>query len=281
MIKVANLHYKYQSGLEVLHGLSFRIGKGEFVALIGQNGAGKTTLLKQFNALLKPTAGSVGIAGLDTAKSSTGELSRKVGFLFQNPDHQIFMPTVAKEIGFGPKNLHLSKGEIEARVAEAAQAVGLTRYLGHNPLLLSKGQRQRVAFASVLSMQPEILVLDEPTTGQDYQEGIEIMEMVKKLNEQGHTIVFVTHDMELVATYARRVIVLSRGRVLLDDSCRNVFYHPEILKQTNLFPPQIARLAQAFAGEGLFKRPLTVDEMYEEILALASRPEGAKNVCCS
>jgi len=280
MIKVVDLHFKYGNiDLEVLRGLSFSVEKGEFVALIGQNGAGKTTLLKQFNALLQPTGGTVQIAGLDTARSTTGELARKVGFLFQNPDHQIFMPTVFKEIGFGPKNLHLSKAEIDARVEEAAEAVGLTAYLGHNPLLLSKGQRQRVAFASVLSMKPEILVLDEPTTGQDYQEGIEIMEMVQKLNELGHTIVFVTHDMELVATYAKRVIVLSGGRVLLDDSCRNVFYHPEILRQTNLFPPQIARLAQMFAQQpSLFGRPLTVEEIYQEILNL---PESASHVCCS
>ena len=280
MIKVVDLHFNYGAiDLEVLRGLSFTIEKGEFVALIGQNGAGKTTLLKQFNALLTPSRGSVHIAGLDTAKSSTGELARKVGFLFQNPDHQIFMPTVSKEIGFGPKNLHLSPREIAKRVEEAAEAVGLSAFLGQNPLLLSKGQRQRVAFASVLSMKPEILVLDEPTTGQDYQEGIEIMEMVDKLNRQGHTIVFVTHDMELVATYAKRVVVLSKGRVLLDDSCRNVFYHPEILRQTNLFPPQIARLAQMFAAEpSPFDRPLTVEEIYREILQLT---EGTLNVRCS
>ena len=275
-----DLHFKYGSiDLEVLRGLSFTIEKGEFVALIGQNGAGKTTLLKQFNALLKPTSGSVHIAGLATGKTSTGELARKVGFLFQNPDHQIFMPTVFKEIGFGPKNLQLSKQEIDSRVEEAAEAVGLSAFLGQNPLLLSKGQRQRVAFASVLSMKPEILVLDEPTTGQDYQEGIELMEMIRKLNERGHTIVFVTHDMELVATYAKRVIVLSKGRVLLDDSCRNVFYRPEILLQTNLFPPQIARLAQMFAQRpSLFGRPLTVEEIYQEIMSLS---EGTLNVRCS
>jgi energy-coupling factor transport system ATP-binding protein len=279
MIRVVDLRFAYRNiALEVLHGLSFWIRKGEFVAIIGQNGAGKTTLLKQFNALLQPTSGSVQIAGIDTKESTTGELARKVGFLFQNPDHQIFLPTVYKEIAFGPKNLHLSKQEIDARVHEAAEAVGLTPYLGHNPLLLSKGQRQRVAFASVLSMKPEVLVLDEPTTGQDYQEGVEIMEMVRELNQQGHTIVFVTHDMELVATYAKRVIVLSEGKVLLDDSCRNAFYRPEILRQTNLFPPQIARLVQLFGEEQpFFGQPLTIEELHDEIVKLA---EGELHVCC-
>ncbi|HEX3046552.1 MAG TPA: ABC transporter ATP-binding protein [Bacillota bacterium] len=279
MIVINDLHFTYQNTHEVLHGVSFRISQGEFVALIGQNGAGKTTLLKQFNGLLTPTSGSVQIAGIETKTSTTSQLSRQVGFLFQNPDHQIFMPTVFQEIGFGPKNLHLTKSEIEARVYEAAEAVGLTPFLNENPLLLSKGQRQRVAFASVLSMKPEILVLDEPTTGQDYQEGIEIMEMVKNLNQQGHTIVFVTHDMELVATYAKRVIVLSQGRVLLDDTCKNVFYQPEILRQTNLFPPQIARLVQRFENQHpSWGSPLTVAELYNEILKLAG---GEPNVeCC-
>ncbi|HBE79917.1 MAG TPA: energy-coupling factor ABC transporter ATP-binding protein, partial [Firmicutes bacterium] len=148
-----------------------------------------------------------------------------------------------------------------------------------NPLFLSKGQRQRVAFASVLAMKPEILVLDEPTTGQDYQEGLEIMEMVKELNEQGHTIVFVTHDMELVARYAKRVIVLSQGRILLDDSCHNVFYQPAILRETNLFPPQIAKLIQKFAKQPFeFGKPLSVDEAYQEFLKYT---ESEPDVCCS
>ena len=279
MISVNNLSFQYPNGFAVLDDISFTIQKGEFVALIGQNGAGKTTLLKQFNALLKPTSGSVVIAGIDTSISTTGKLAHKVGFLFQNPDHQIFMPTVEREISFGPKNLGRSKTEIKQRMAEAAAAVGLTQYLQENPLFLSKGQRQIVAFASVLAMKPEILVLDEPTTGQDYQEGLEIMEMVKEFNEQGHTIVFVTHDMELVARYAKRIIVLSQGRVLLDDSCKNVFYQPEVLLKTNLFPPQIAGLVQKFSQQLLeFGKPLTVDEIYDKLVKLA---EGEPNVYCS
>jgi energy-coupling factor transport system ATP-binding protein len=278
MIKVQDLSFKYPNGLNVLNHISFHIQKGEFVALIGQNGAGKTTLLKQFNALLKPTSGSVFIAGIDTRTATTGKLATKVGFLFQNPDHQIFMSTVEQEIGFGPKNLKLSKNEIKQRVQEAASAVGLKSYLTQNPLFLSKGQRQRVAFASVLSMKPEILVLDEPTTGQDYREGMEIMEMVKELNRNGHTIIFVTHDMELVAKYAKRIIVLSQGRVLLDDTCRNVFYQPEVLLKTNLFPPQIAKLVQKFGkNQGMFNRALLASELQDEILQLS---ESDRNVCC-
>ncbi len=276
MIKVERLTFQYPNGIEVLHGIDFEIKSGEFVALIGQNGAGKTTLLKHFNGLLKPSAGRVAISGMDTRESSVGELSRKVGYLFQNPDHQIFMPTVAREIGFGPRNLGLSKAETEERVQAAAAAVGLSGELRENPIFLSKGQRQRVAFASLLSMRPEVMVLDEPTTGQDYREGIEIMEMVAELHQNGHTVLFVTHDMELVARYAKRVIVLSEGRLLLDDTARNVFYQPEILLRTNLFPPQIARLAQKFEdGRERFGGALSVTEMRD---AVVNPPGGERSV---
>lgn len=278
MIKAVNLSFQYPNGVEVLDNLNFHIRKGEFVALIGQNGAGKTTLLKQFNGLLKPTSGDIFIDGINSKGATTGTLARKVGYLFQNPDHQIFMPTVAKEIGFGPHNLQLSKEEIKERTLEAAEQVGLTPYLSENPLFLSKGQRQRVAFASLLSMRPEVMVLDEPTTGQDYQEGIEIMEMVKNLHRQGHTIIFVTHDMELVAQYAERVIVLNQGRVLMDDTCQNVFYQPDSLRQTNLFPPQIAGLVQKFGmNQSRFGKVLLVDELYNKIIELTG---GGQNVGC-
>jgi energy-coupling factor transport system ATP-binding protein len=278
MIKVNRLNFKYPDGVTVLTDLNFEIRQGEFVALIGQNGAGKTTLLKQFNGLLKPSSGEVLIDLVNTKTATTGVLARKIGYLFQNPDHQIFMPTVAKEIGFGPGNLGFAKSEVADRVAEAAEQVGLTPYLQENPLFLSKGQRQRVAFASLLSMRPEVLVLDEPTTGQDYQEGIEIMEMVKQLHQAGHTIIFVTHDMELVARYAERVIVLAQGRILADDSCRNVFYQPGLLRKTNLYPPQIARLIQRFdvASYG-WGKALSVKELYEQVL---QKMGGNRNVSC-
>lgn len=278
MITIHHLSFQYPNGSQVLHDISFTVKKGEFVALIGQNGAGKTTLLKQFNGLLKPSAGDVFVGGQNTKETTTGNLARQVGYLFQNPDHQIFMPTVEKEIGFGPRNLGFSKPEIDQRVQEAAEQVGLIRVLGENPLFLSKGQRQRVAFASLLSMRPEVMVLDEPTTGQDYREGIEIMEMVKNLNRQGHTIIFVTHDMELVAQYADRVVVLSQGRVLADDTSRNVFYQPALLHQTKLTPPQIARLVQKFAHHPLESgKAISVAELYGQLIEMAERERNVSN----
>lgn len=278
MIQIENLTFCYPNGFTVLDRVNFTVGKGEFVALIGQNGAGKTTLLKHLNALLKPTSGKVTVCQMDTRFSTTGKLAQKVGFLFQNPDHQIFNSTVEREIAFGLKNLKMDKQQIRQRTLEAAAAVGLEETLAENPIFLSKGQRQRVAFASLLAMRPEIMVLDEPTTGQDYQEGIQIMEMVKDLNRQGHTILFVTHDMELVARYAQRVIVLNQGKVLMDGTPRQVFYQPEILRQTNLFPPQIARLVQRFDNyQDWFGPALTVEECFQAVIALK---EGEANVGC-
>lgn len=277
ILSLENLIYNYPNGPTILHGLNLSIRKGEFVALIGQNGAGKSTLLKQFNGLLKPVSGRVVISGIETTKAKTAKLAQKVGFLFQNPDHQIFLPTVRQEIAFGPKNLKLPLDEVEARVNEAAISVGLMEVLDENPIYLSKGQRQRVAFASILSMKPEILVLDEPTTGQDYREGLEIMEMVRRLNENGHTIIFVTHDMELVARYASRVVVLQQGRITMDGPTHEVFYCPDKLADTNLSPPQIVELALRFKDIYAFEKVLTVEEVLGRMMEYRG---GEENVRC-
>lgn len=267
ILKLEDLTYNYPNGPTILHGLNLAIAKEEFVALIGQNGAGKSTLLKQLNGLLKPVRGRVIVSGIETTKAKTAKLAQKVGFLFQNPDHQIFLHTVRQEIAFGPRNMKLPTQEVEARVRAAAEAVGLMGCLEENPIYLSKGQRQRVAFASILSMKPEILVLDEPTTGQDYREGLEIMEMVRQLNKSGHTIIFVTHDMELVARYASRVVVLQQGRITLDGPTREVLYSPEKLADTNLTPPQIVELALRFKDTPIFERVLTIEEIFERMMA--------------
>lgn len=275
MILAESLSFTYPNGVQVLRDISFHINKGEFVALIGQNGAGKTTLLKHFNGLLKPTSGRLMIGGLDTRRAKVVELARRVGFLFQNPDHQIFLPTVKEEIAFGPKNLGLKGPELRSRVEEAAALVGLTPHLDASPLQLSKGQRQRVALAAVLSMRPEVLVLDEPTTGQDWREALEIMEVVKELHRQGHTIVLVTHDMEMVARYAQRALVLGKGKLLLDGPLTEVFSREDILSATGLVPPAIIRLVQPFRPAGLFREVLTVEDLYAEIISIL---RGEKHV---
>lgn len=238
MIKIENLSYEYKNGNKVLNNVNITIKSGEFAAIIGQNGSGKTTLLKHLNGLLKPTEGSITVCGLDTAKTRTSVLANKIGFLFQNPDHQIFCADVFEEIAFGLKNLGAEQSKIEELVYKAAEKVGIQQFLKFNPFELSKGQRQRVALASVLAMETEVLVLDEPTTGQDYSEGLEIMEIVKELNEQGKTVIMVTHDMELVAKYAKRVIILRNGAVLEDGLAEKELGNEESLALSSLKPPQ-------------------------------------------
>jgi len=276
MICAKNLCYEYKSGNRVLKNISFTIKKGEFVALIGQNGAGKTTLLKHFNGLLKPSGGSMLVNGLDVSKTKTSVLSRHIGFLFQNPDHQIFCRTVFDEIAFGLKNVAKSEDEIKRLVTAAALKVGIEKYLEANPFSLSRGQRQRVALASVLAMETEILVLDEPTTGQDYKEAIEIMDIIKDLNTQGKTVIMVTHDMELVAAYARRVIILQNGTIVENGTPSEVFSKAESMALSNLQPPQIYTLAKKFHKQGIFRNVYTLDEMMEEIISYL---EGDKSAC--
>nr|MDO8043885.1 ATP-binding cassette domain-containing protein [Candidatus Baldrarchaeota archaeon] len=243
VIIVRDLWHVYPGGIEALRGVSLEIYPREFIVILGQNGSGKTTLVKHFNGLLKPTRGEVIVYGMDTKTVSIAELAKKVGYVFQNPDHQIFSRTVREEIAFGPKNLKLSEEEIDERVAEAARILKIEEYLDENPFNLSWGLRQRVAIASILSMKPEVLIVDEPTTGQDHKTGREIMEILCKLNKEGITIIVITHDMKLAAEYAQRAIVMKEGHILLDGNIRDVFSKIEVLKEAYLMPPQITQLS--------------------------------------
>ncbi|MGI9860465.1 ABC transporter ATP-binding protein [Moorella naiadis] len=278
MIRAEAIEFTYPNGFRALQGLSFQIKAGEFVALIGENGAGKTTLLKLLGGLLKPTAGRLLVGGLDTTRVRAVELARRVGFLFQNPDHQLFLPTVREELAFGPRNLGLKGRTLAERVAGAAAAVGLTSHLEANPRQLSKGQRQRVALASILAMEPPVLVLDEPTTGQDYREALEIMTIIQKLHHQGHTVLCVSHDMEMVARFADRALVLGGGELLLDGSLDAVFAREDILAATGLVPPQAVQLARPYWEAGLLPGVLTVEELYEAIITALRGEKDARQV---
>ncbi len=267
IITVKDLYHRYPNGFQALNGVNVSIERGEFVAIIGQNGSGKTTFVKHLNGLLRATSGSVTVNGLVVGKRKISEMARTVGYCFQNPDHQIFCDSVYKEVAFGPQNLHLSQAEIDERVDEALGAVGLLDVRDAMPKELSKGQRQRIAVASVLSMRPEVLIIDEPTTGQDYHDGIEMLNLVKRLNAAGHTILFITHDMPMVARFARRVLVFRDGQILLDGTTREVFGQPDLLRTTFLKPPPITCLAQAMPA--LFPETvLSVDEMVDRAMAL-------------
>ncbi len=260
MIEFSNVSFAYDKK-NILENVSFTIDDGEFIAIVGRNGAGKTTLMKLFNGLLKPTGGKVLVEGLDTRVAKTSELAGQVGFLFQNPDRQICQNTVRAEIEFGLKCILNDKSEIDKRCKETIESFGFQE--NKDPFSLSRGERQKVALASVLALSPKVMVLDEPTTGLDYRECMQIMEVIRQLNDKGTTVIMVCHDMELVTDFARRVIVIGEGGVLADDKCSLVMSNDSVLRRTSLAPPQIAQLALRL-GEG-FDGVMTVEEMADRI----------------
>ncbi len=260
MIDFNNVCFAYDKK-NILENINFTIDEGEFIAIVGRNGAGKTTLMKLFNGLLKPTSGNVTVEGLDTRIAKTSELASHVGFLFQNPDRQICQNTVKAEIEFGLKCIFTDRNEIEKRCLATMESFGFEGE--KDPFSLSRGERQKVALASVLALSPKIMVLDEPTTGLDYRECMQIMEVIKDLNNRGTTVIMVCHDMELVTDFARRVLVIGDGGVLADDVCKSVMSNDTVLRRTSLAPPQIAQLAIRL-GEA-FDGIMTVDEMADRV----------------
>ncbi|GIP31215.1 energy-coupling factor ABC transporter ATP-binding protein [Paenibacillus sp. J2TS4] len=243
IIRFEHVHYHYTAGQPVLRDIHLSISQGESIALIGGNGSGKTTLAKHCNGLYKPTSGRVYVDGQDTRSLSVSALSSTVSYCYQNPDHQIFQSTIRDEVAFGPINLGLPQEEVESRVAEALTAVGLYEMRAEEPYFAGKGERQKIAVASVLAMKPQVIVLDEPTTGLDHRGVEEMMSLIERLNRKGHTIVMVTHDMRLVARYAHRVLVLKQGRIIEDGSPEEVFAKPEVLAVAQVEPPAVTRLA--------------------------------------
>ena len=264
LIEVKDLVFEYEDGTRALRNISLDIYAKQFIALIGQNGSGKTTFAKCLNGLLKPTEGTVKIDNLDTReRGTTKKIVTKVGYVFQNPDHQLFNNTIYKEIAYGPTNIGLSEAEVKERVEEAAQVCGVDPGLfKEHPFFLTKGLRQRVSIASILAMRPRTIIVDEPTTGQDMRQSMEVMNFLRDLWEkEGHTIIIITHEMPIVAQYAQRTVVLGQGQVLMDAPTREVFAEPELLARTFVKPPQITRLAQALSGYDFPKDVMSVDEM--------------------
>jgi len=263
VVETNELQHVYSGRVMALRGVDLKIRRGEFLAIIGQNGSGKTTLTKHFNGLLKPTSGDVIIQGLNTKNTSIAELAKRVGYVFQNPDHQLCTRTVQDELSFGPRNIGVEPAEIKARVDRVVKTFDLERYRQTHPFLLGRADRLRVAVCSILTMEPEIIAVDEPTTGQDMRQSYELMEMLKGLNEQGRTVIFITHNMRLVAEYARRTVVMRQGSIVMDDKTAEIFSHPDILADTFLSPPQITQLAQQLGKFGIPPGVLSVKEMYE------------------
>jgi energy-coupling factor transport system ATP-binding protein len=266
MIEVENVHFSYPNGVEALKGISLAIKDGEFVAIMGQNGAGKTTLVKHFNGLLKPSEGTVRVDGVETTKTSVAVLSRNAGFVFQNPDHQLFSETVEEEIGFALKNFGFETETIEKRVSWALNLLGLAQYRKTSPFLLSGGERKRVALASVLAWNPNMLILDEPTIGQDYQQKEKLRQFIVQMQSQGKTVVIVTHDVEFVAECNPRVVLMKEGNVVADGQGREILTTPEVLAQSSIVLPQIAQVFMKLTQLGLPKNVIDVYEAKEIVL---------------
>ena len=263
MIELKNASFSYGAGSTV-RDLSFTIDAGEFVAILGANGAGKTTTVKLIDGLLKPTSGSVLINGKDTAVTRVSERARQVGFLFQNPDQQICRNTVRGDLG---------EDGIRARTDEMLREFGFTGE--EEPFSLSRGQRQLVALASVLAVQPEVIILDEPTTGLDYLECAHIMDMISRMNrEQQMTVIMVCHDMEVVLDYARRALIISGGQLIADGPVEQVFRDEALLARSSILPPQIIGLSLRL-GAG-FEQVTTAEEAAEAVLRLRTGKEAAE-----
>jgi energy-coupling factor transport system ATP-binding protein len=253
-----------------LKNVNLKIRKGEMIGIIGQNGSGKTTLVKQFLNLLKPTLGRVLLKGRNIQDFTTGELSSSIGLVLQNPDEQLFTISCQKEVEFGLRNLKLPDDQIKRRTDEALGFVGLGEQWDTFPFRLSFGDRRSLTVAAVIAMRPEVVIMDEPTTAQDYRGRHRIAKLAKELNEAGHTVIMITHDMNLITQYADRTVVMRDGEVLMDGPTADVFSELDILKKAFIKPPPIALLDKELEPYGVPQGILTVDLMIDSL-----RSEGA------
>lgn len=286
VLEVKNLSHIYSQGTPfekvAIDNINLKIEKGEFIGLVGHTGSGKSTFIQHLNGLLKPTSGEVYVQGksISGARMNLVEVRQKVGLVFQYPEHQLFEETVEKDIAFGPMNLGLTNDEIEVRVKDAMRSVGLSyeEYKDSSPFELSGGQKRRVAIAGVLAMEPEILILDEPTAGLDPMGSREILEEIVNIyKEREITIVLVSHNMEDVAKYTSRMVVMSAGKVVMDGSPRELFSKEEELKSYGLAVPQIRSLLNQLKDKGLNVNvdAITVDEAFVNIKEYLRERENA------
>lgn len=268
-IQIKNLHHVFpgEPPVHALKGINLTFGKGEFVALLGQNGSGKTTLAFHLVGVEKPTNkdATILVDGLDVVRSPLSQVVRRINYLFQNPANQLFCQTFGQEVSFGPHALGFSPEESLERGRAALRQVGLEHLWEYYTLSVVKSLETLLSLASVLAMDPQILIADEPTGGLDYSTGEKVMDILQELNRQGRTIIVITHDMELAAKYCQRVVVLRRGEVWMDGTPRDVFGQPERLAETRLSPPQVTMLSQSLANYGFPRNVMST----EEFVALA------------
>jgi energy-coupling factor transport system ATP-binding protein len=245
VIILENVHFAYEGIYTALQGVSLQIDDGDRVAIMGTNGAGKTTLVKQLNGLLRPHRGRVILDGIDTRRYSVAELAREIGLVMQNPDHQLFLDSVEKEILFGLKQLGFSSDEARSRCENTLSNLGLESLSHRSPFTLSGGERKRVALASVLATEPRILVLDEPTIGQDARQKENLAQMLRGLNEKGRTVIVVTHDIEFVIEHFPRTIAMANGTIVADGPTNSVLSNDKVLERCSLTAPQLTLAARS------------------------------------
>ena len=251
-----------------LQGVDLELPRGGYVALIGENGAGKTTLAKHFNGLLRATEGEVLVSGRPVADTPIPVLAREVGFVFQNPDHQIFSPSVREEIAAGPRNLGATPQEVERRVDEALSRFGLADYGHRPPAALSFALRRAVAVAAVFAMDTPVLVLDEPSAGLDARHVAHLLARIDERLARGHSVVLITHDMRLVAEHVPRCLVMHEGRVAADDTTAVVLGNQALLRKARLEAPQVTRLARRMGDAGMPSDVFSVDAFCEQFVRL-------------
>ncbi|MFT0846263.1 ABC transporter ATP-binding protein [Actinomycetaceae bacterium L2_0104] len=270
-IELVDLEHTYPTGDCAVAGVSLTFQGTQPVAIIGQNGAGKTTLVKHFNGILHPSRGRVAVDGVAIEERQTAQWAKTVGYVFQNPDDQLFSESVQAEFVFGPRQIGMGKREIGERLDYVAELVGLRDKLDTHPYDLTSTQKKFCTIGAVLMMDPKVIIFDEPTCGQDVAGNRRLERIVAELQAAGKLCITISHDMKFVTANFARTIVMSRGNVLIDGPTRDVFAHPEILKESFVSPPPITRVAQAAGVRGT---PFTVEELIHGIQHERNRIHG-------
>lgn len=263
MLEFKDVSFSYNTTANVQN-VNVKVEKGDFIAIIGSNGAGKSTFSKLCNGLLTPTTGDVFVLNKNTRREKVSSLAKHIGFLFQNPDRQICCNTVKEEIAFSLRNNGIPEDEIKRRVKATLEEFGFDGKT--EPFNLSRGQRQRLCLACLIALNPEILILDEPTTGLDYKECMMMMNRIKQLNENGTTVIMVCHDMEVVLDFAKTVVVMNRGQILEQGETRKILADTELLGKARLLQPQIAQVSTMLGYD--FTGIFTIDEMISKLKSL-------------
>lgn len=274
VVVVREASFRYPGGVVAVDRVSLEIAPGEVVGIAGDNGAGKSTLARLLNGLLRPAAGSVTVDGLDTRRQEVRVIARTVGLVFQHPRSQLFARTVREELEFGPRNLGLAPAEVQARVARVAARLALDDVLGTSPFELPAPRRRQVAIASVLTMEPRVLVLDEPTTGQDDRMASVVADIVRDVRAEGSAVVCISHDMRLLASAADRIVVMAAGRIVGDGTPRAVFTDLDVLEAAGLLAPQVTRLGLALPQRHGLPPVLGVRELVEDLGAIRGSCPG-------